>query len=93
MFRKTFRQLCKKCKGTGTTQKILKDKDDQVIFAPVYHDPNDKRRPQMEVCTDCDYPGSGMQSYITPEEVVVDGERRKLEPQERMERFNDTAAA
>lgn len=93
MFRKQFRQTCRKCKGTGVTNKVLKNKDNQVIFAPEYHDPKDRGRPQYEPCLECDFPGSGLASYDTPTEVFVDGEKRKLEPQEREARFNDAPLA
>lgn len=90
MFRKTFRTTCRKCKGTGTSNRVLKDKHNQIIFAPEYHDSKDRGRPQYELCSECDFPGSGMASYDTPSEVTIDGEKVKLEPHEREARFNDT---
>ena len=90
MFRKQFRQVCRKCSGTGTTKIVLKNKDGQTIFAPEYHDPHDKRRPQFEMCKECDSPGSGMAMYDSPHEIQVDGAKVKLEQSDRAARFNDT---
>lgn len=93
MFRRQFRSQCKKCKGTGVSNKVLKNRDDQVMLAPAYHNLNDNGRPQYEVCTECDYPGSGQALYDTPNEVLVEGEKIKLDPQQREHRFNDAPLA
>ncbi len=45
MLPKEVKQVCVKCKGTGTSKRVLKVKD-QVMLAPAYHDKNDISRPQ-----------------------------------------------
>lgn len=96
MFRRTFRQQCRKCKGSGVSNKVLKNRDDQVMLAPAYHNPNDNGRPQYESCPECDYPGSGMALYDTMKsyaEVEVEGAKFKLTPEEIQNRFNDAPLA
>lgn len=92
-FRKQFRQTCLKCNGTGTSKKILKNKDDQVILAPAYHDPKDNGRPQYEPCTECDFKGSGMALYDSPKEVLVDGAKIVLDDVAQRARFSDSMTA
>lgn len=96
MFKSQFRQQCRKCKGSGVSNKVLKNRDDQVMLAPAYHNPNDNGRPQYAPCQECDYPGSGMASYDTLKsyaEVEVEGQKVKLSSEEIRERFNDAPLA
>lgn len=89
MFRPQFDQVCKKCKGTGTSAKEARDSDGNIMLAPVY-DKKDPERPQYENCKECG--GRGRNLYETPSEVLLDGEKVKLDEQDRRARFSDALA-
>ena len=76
--------VCRKCKGTGVSNKVLKVKD-QVMLAPAYHDKNDVARPQYENCGDCD--GSGLVMLPPPTTILQEGEKQQLSPEEARQRY------
>ena len=87
MFKEQFRQKCLKCGGSGVNdKKVLVDKDDQTILAPIYTK-GEASRPQYANCTECK--GTGLVMRDSPKEVLHDGKKIPLEDADRRARFND----
>ena len=87
MFRSQMRQLCRKCKGTGTTDQDAVDRDGQVIVAPPYQKGEAERLVKAN-CKECK--GSGWAMYDAPSEIMQDGQKIKLDEEARRSRFQDT---
>jgi hypothetical protein len=84
MLPREIKQRCLKCKGTGVSDKVLTDRDGNVVLADTYTK-GDGNRPQYENCSACG--GEGMTLQKPPESIKVDGEVIKLTPKEAQERY------
>ena len=83
-FRKEMKQLCRTCKGTGTGKKQVV-KNGRLVFADIY-ERGEAQRPLLEDCRECK--GTGFTMQPSPADILIDGERVKLEPAELKERYN-----
>lgn len=90
LLNKEIKQLCPKCKGTGTGKEVEKDQSGRVKLAPVY-EKGEGNKPQMENCSLCN--GEGMTLQPLPTKVLVQGEKLELTPKEAFIRVNPDAMA
>lgn len=88
-FRSEMLQVCKKCKGTGTSTKEARDNDGNIMLAPVYNK-KDGDRPAFENCKECN--GLGRAMYESPKEVFEDGNKIPLDADSRRARWQDALA-
>ncbi len=89
-FRSEILQTCKRCKGTGTSNKEARDNDGNIVLAPIY-DKREGDKPSYQNCPDCG--GLGRALAPAPSEVFVEGEKIKLDEGDRRARFNDALAS
>ena len=87
MFKAKTMQPCRKCKGTGTTNKPAEDRDGNIMIADTF-EKGEKPRLVMQNCKECG--GAGRALYDSPREVLQDGEKVTLDDAARRGRFNDT---
>ena len=80
-----IKQQCLRCKGTGIDKNKMKtDEAGRVILAPPYQK-GEGDKPQFENCKECN--GEGMTLQPLPTEILRDGEKIKLTPDEAKARY------
>ena len=85
LINKEMKQICPKCKGTGTSNEVAKTKDGRVIIRDLYTK-GDGDKPVYQNCDKCDGEGTVLQPL--PTEIVIDGEKRKVTQREAFMHFN-----
>jgi DnaJ-class molecular chaperone len=89
-FRSELLQPCKRCKGTGTSNKEARDNDGNIVLAPIY-DKREGDKPSYQNCPDCG--GLGRSLQPAPDSILVEGEKVQLDAAAKRERFQDTLMA
>lgn len=85
LLNREIKQTCPKCKGTGTSKEVEKDRDGRVKLAPIF-EKGEGQRPQYLNCDMCG--GEGLTLQPLPTKIMIGGEKRELSPQEAFVRVN-----
>lgn len=86
---KEIKQLCKRCKGTGTTSDVAKTQDGRVIVRNLYTK-GEGDKPLYQDCPECG--GEGMTLQPLPTKIFQDGTEVKLTKDEAFQHFNPNVA-
>lgn len=82
---KEIKQLCKRCKGTGTTNEVAKTQDGRVIVRDLYTK-GEGDKPLYQDCPEC--LGEGMVLQPLPQKIMYEGQEVKLTQREAFQHFN-----